>query len=86
MSFAMEEASGGLGVSGYGGFRSRLRRWAAPQDEGEMGGGVGWAGEGLVATNGTGRRRWLNRPESGKTATNQRLLAEGVAMGWRGVA
>ena len=75
-----------IGDFGCGGSRSKLRGWATPHSRGESDGGVGWVGEGLVATNGTGRRRRPNRPESRKTATNRRLLAEGVLWGWPGVA
>ena len=60
--------------------------WSLVEAEahGETGGGVGWTGEGLVAMNGTGRWRRPNRPESRKTATICRLLAERVLWGGLG--
>ena len=64
-------------VWGHDGFPSQLGVWAAPQDGVESFGGVGRAGEALVVSNGAGRRRWPNWPESGKTAFPVRLLAKG---------
>ena len=76
-----EDASGEFGVLGCGGSGSRLRGWAASQDQEESGGGAGWAGRALVAVNGAGRRRWPNRPETGKTAFPGRLQANGALGG-----
>ena len=78
-------AAGGFGSFGrlnYGGSRSCLSSWTAPQDEGESGGGVGWTGEGLVATKRTGGRQWPSWPETGKTASPGRLRARGVLVEW----
>ena len=81
-SSAVEKASGGIGVPRYGGSRSRLKVWAAPQDHVESGGGVGRTRGALVAVNGAGTWQRPNRPESGKTASPRRLLTVGVPWGW----
>ena len=81
MSFVADGDSGVIGGLGSGGFRSRLRRWAAPHEQGEASGGAGWAGECLVATNGTGRQRRPNRPEVGEMASSGQSTARGALGG-----
>ena len=86
MSFAADDDSGVIGGLGSGGFRSRLRCWAAPQDHGESNGGAGRVGEVMFATSGTGGRRRPNWPETGKKAPHCRLLAVGALLGCKEVA
>ena len=85
MSFAAAGGFGSFGRLNYGGSRSGLSSWAAPQVEEESFGSVGRTGGALVAVNGAGTWRRLNWPELGKTAFPQRLLAVGVPWGWHEV-
>ena len=71
---------------GYGGSRESLRGWVALHDQGESGGGAGWTGEGLLATNGVGEWRRPNLPKMGKKASRCRSLAVGAFEEWLEVA
>ena len=82
MSFAMAGGFGCFGRLNYGGSRSGLSSWAAPQVEVESFGGVGRTGGALVVVNGAVTWRRPNRPESGKMASLRRLLTIRVPWGW----
>ena len=55
--------------------------WAVPQDEGELGGGVGWTGEALFVTKWTGMWRRPSRSGMGKTTCFSSIASHGSSRG-----